>query len=88
MEIKLTKWGNSYGVRLPKKIIDDLNISENESLSLEVKNEQIILKKNNYGEISLKDYAEKAYGKPFKKLKNILTNEELNWGENVGDEVW
>ena len=88
MEVKLTKWGNSFGIRLPKAIIDDLNIKENETLSIETKNNQIILKKNNYGEIVIKDFAEKYYGKSFSKLKNVLSNEETDWGAPQGEEAW
>ena len=88
MEVKLTKWGNSFGIRLPKAIIDDLNIKENETLSIETKNNQIILKKNNYDEIVIKDVAEKYYGKSFSKLKNVLSNEEMDWGAPQGEEAW
>lgn len=88
MEVKLAKWGNSYGIRLPKTLINDLNLSENDSLSIEAKNNQIIIKKNNYDEMIIMDYAEKYYGKPFSKLKNVLANEEMDWGDSVGEEVW
>ena len=30
MNVKLTKWGNSFEIRLPKTIIEDLSIKENE----------------------------------------------------------
>lgn len=88
MEVKLTKWGNSFGIRLPKTLIDDLNLRENDSLSIESKNNQIIIKKNNYGEMIIKDYAEKFYGKPFSKLENVLASEEMAWGDSVGEEAW
>lgn len=45
MDVKLTKWGNSFGIRLPKIIIEYLSIKENETMTIEVKNNQIILKK-------------------------------------------
>lgn len=88
MEIKITKWGNSLGVRLPKSILDDLNIKEGESLSIEKKNRSIILKKNEYDEFIIKDLAEGFYGKPFIELKNVISEKELDWGENIGEEVW
>lgn len=88
MEVRLTKWGNSFGIRLPKTIINDLDIKENDILLIEIKNNQIILKKNNYGEISIKEYAESYYGKSFSKLQNVLSNEELDWGKPIGEETW
>ena len=40
------------------------------------------------GEIVLKDYAEKHYGKSFKKVKNVLANKQMDWVKSMGDEVW
>jgi len=30
MEVKIAKWGNSNGVRIPASILKELNIEENE----------------------------------------------------------
>jgi antitoxin MazE len=42
MLVSVIQIGNSRGIRLPKAILDQLNISE--KLDLEVENQQIILK--------------------------------------------
>lgn len=42
--LTLSKWGNSLSVRIPKDILDSLNLTDNDKLSYEVKNNQIVLK--------------------------------------------
>lgn len=42
MEVAVVQIGNSRGVRLPKAILEQLNISD--KLDMEVKNKQIVLK--------------------------------------------
>ena len=88
MEIKLSKWGNSLGIRLPKRVLDDLSIIEGDTLSIEIKNNQIIMKKNKYDEFIIKDYAESYYGKSFKSLQNVISEKELDWGKSKGEETW
>ena len=68
MDVKITKWRNSLGIRLPKNFLDELSIKEGDSLVVESNNQTIVLKKNTYGELIIKDYAEKYYGKLFGKL--------------------
>ena len=43
MEIKTIakRWGNSIGVILPKKIIDERNIKENDIIKIEIKNKPL-----------------------------------------------
>lgn len=34
MEIKIQKWGNSCGVRIPSQILNELNLKENDILRI------------------------------------------------------
>ena len=46
MEIlRVQKWGNSQGIRLPKKILKDLGININDKIEISLNGEEIILKK-------------------------------------------
>jgi antitoxin MazE len=40
---KITKWGNSLGIRLPQPIVQQSGWKEGEQLAITVKDEQIIL---------------------------------------------
>lgn len=88
MEINISKWGNSLGIRIPKNILNDLCIKEGDSLNIEVKNNEIVLRKNKYDEFIIKDLAEQYYGKPFNKLENIICEKEIDYGQAQGDEEW
>ena len=50
MEIQLVKWGNGQGIRIPKLILQELDIRVNDTLSMEVRGEQIIIEKFDWGE--------------------------------------
>lgn len=41
--VKLSQWGNSQGIRLPKSIIELLNLKTGDDLGMEVKNNQLII---------------------------------------------
>lgn len=43
---KAKKWGNSLAVRLPKDIVEKLEIQENTELELIVEENKVIIKKN------------------------------------------
>ena len=43
--LRVQKWGNSQGIRLPKKILKDLGIDINDKIEISLNGEEIILKK-------------------------------------------
>jgi antitoxin MazE len=54
MELKLQKWGNSYGIRIPSVFLKELNIKENEKLNIEKQEDKIIISKSKKQKHSLK----------------------------------
>lgn len=85
----ITKWGNSQGIRLPKSIIDILNLNINDKLELRIVEDGIYIKKilpqKNYR--TLKERMEDYYQCSFDEIETIET-EEVNWGSPTGDEFW
>ena len=75
MDLSVAKWGNSYAVRIPKSIIDDLGLNEDSILELERKEEAIILKPGKKQVLK-------------KLLENTEPQKELDWGEARGKEFW
>ena len=55
MEIRLQKWGNSEGIRIPSVILKSLNIKANDKLKIEQVDNKIIITKSNNNKISLKE---------------------------------
>ena len=84
MTTTIQKWGNSQGIRIPKILLDSVQWTENEQITILVENNRIII--------------EKAQDKPTKKRKNIKelfadykeANEpiKIDWGEPEGKEIW
>ena len=53
MEIRLQKWGNSFGIRIPKNVLDSLKLKENDFLKLEQVDDRIVISKSNVKILSL-----------------------------------
>ena len=80
MEIRIQKWGNSDGIRIPSSILKSLNIKTNDILNIEQDNDKIIISVPKKKKISLEDRFKKYHGKNLAK--------EFSWDENVGREIW
>lgn len=80
MQVTISKWGNSQGVRIPKEVMETAKISINDIVDVYVEDDKIILRKTKQEKkVSLKalfaDYdGQKAT--PF------------DWGSPAGKEVW
>ena len=81
MEIQLVKWGNAQGIRIPKLILQELDINVNDTLSMEVQGEKIIIEKVKFKHRSLEERARASGGK-------LGPYTEFDWEEAKGREVW
>jgi antitoxin MazE len=78
MSVKIQKWGNSLGVRIPKAVIEKANLSENSEVEVESKNGTIIIFP-----------AKKPYS--LESLVDQITSSNLHQGDDFepeGNEVW
>ena len=80
MQTTVKAWGNSQGIRLPKEVLQDAGITLNEVLNVTVKNGVITLAKA-FAHRTLEERAAEYNG-------NLNLDEELDWGEPLGREVW
>lgn len=80
MEIKLQKWGNSLGVRVPSNIVKSMNIKINDILDIKEEDSKIIISVPKKKKISLYEEFKKYNGKNLAK--------EFTWDESVGKEIW
>lgn len=46
MKVKIQKWGNSHGVRIPVSYLNDLDLKENDRVELYLEDNKIIIKKD------------------------------------------
>lgn len=86
MQISVSKWGNSLGIRVPINVVNTLSIKSGDTLNYEIKDNQLILSK----EISTKEMFEKFYNKPMEKITidDIGKAETIDWGEDIGGEIF
>ncbi len=78
----LQKWGNSAGIRVPKRIIEQAHLKVGEDLSLSIEGRSIILTpvKSGRRKFKLQEI-----------LKNVTPKDvggEYDWRQPVGKEVW
>ena len=80
MEIKLQKWGNSDGIRIPSVFLKSLNLKTNDRIKIEQIDDKIVISKSDSDKISLKKLFDEYNG-------DNLTN-EFEWDEPRGKEIW
>jgi len=73
MKLQLAKWGNSYAVRIPKKLVEEYSLLE--GVSLEREEEGILLKPSQKQQLQ-------------ELLAGMQRQKEVEWGPRRGKEVW
>jgi antitoxin MazE len=81
MTTTIQKWGNSQGIRIPKFILESLNLSNNETVELIAENNVLIIKKAKQEEIM-------TIEKLFENYEDEYNPIDIDWGKPVGKEVW
>ena len=89
-ESSLVKWGNSQGVRIPKKMLELLGIKDNDKLNIVLEESSIVITPTKKRSKTLKERFEEFYQMDFEQAiaNNPYTFEEVDFGGAVGDEVW
>jgi len=80
MEIRIQKWGNSDGIRIPSSILKSLNIKTNDILNIEQEDDKIIISIPKRKKISLAD--------KFREYNGENLAKDFSWDESVGKEIW
>ena len=79
MTIKIARWGNSLGVRIPKQIAEQAQLKEGDELEISREENRLILtpQKHKYTLEELLDGMEEEH-----------LHTEIDWGKAVGKEQW
>lgn len=89
MYATIQRWGNSQGIRIPKALLDAVNIHENDRVELEQTKDAITIKKVTAStHKTLEDRLVSFYGKPINEITRIENSPEVDWGKSEGGEVW
>ena len=76
----IRKWGNSFAVRIPQTFINMLSLRENDEVVFEIKDNSLV--------ITPKKKKHKTIDELFAGYDGSYSPEELNWGPDVGKEIW
>ena len=80
MRAKITKWGNSLSLRIPKSFALNANLRQNRLVDLSVEKKRIIITPVNEEEYSLKEFLD--------QVTESNLHGEFDTGEPVGKEIW
>lgn len=76
----IQKWGNSQGIRIPKFILEQVDLDTNSDVSISVKDDSIVIKKASKKHIPLTER--------FADYTGEAQSGEYDWGEPQGEEIW
>lgn len=77
-QVAVKSWGNSQGIRIPKNILDKLNIGVSDVLQIGVENDAIILKKA---------FKHKTFEERVAEYDGEISICDFDWGEPIGKVV-
>ncbi|ADG93096.1 transcriptional regulator/antitoxin, MazE [Arcobacter nitrofigilis DSM 7299] len=81
MTAKISKWGNSQGLRVPKDIMDTLNLNIGDNVDIKIENGKVII------EAIKKDRPKYNLNELISQVpNNYKVNEEFT--EKIGKEEW
>lgn len=89
MYATIQRWGNSQGIRIPKALLESLNIRENDRVELGQTKDAIIIKKVSApAHKTLEERLTAFYGRPIDEIGRLESTLEMDWGEAEGSEAW
>lgn len=77
-QIALRPWGNSQGIRIPKNILEKLNINVSDTLQIDVVGDSIVLRKA---------FKHKTFEERLEEYDGKISICDFDWGEPVGKEI-
>lgn len=80
MELRIQKWGNSCGIRIPSNVLKSLDIKVNDVLNMDIEDKKIVISIPKKNKISLYDR--------FKNYKGDNLAKDFSWDDSVGREIW
>lgn len=76
---KITKWGNSQGLLIPKTVLANVNIKTNDEVLISTSADSIIIKKSK---------RRRSLAEIFEGHNEYYELTEISTGQPVGKEIW
>ena len=77
-QITLKSWGNSFGIRIPKKIMESMKLKQEDILEMETTEDSIIIRKA---------FQHKTFEERLAQYNGDISVNPFEWGEPVGREM-
>ncbi len=88
IQTNIRRWGNSQGIRLPKEIMSQMDLQENDTIGIKVYDGKIMIEKVNKPKyLNLAERLETFYQKPIEEIY-VESVREVDVGDPVGNEQW
>lgn len=87
-ETRIRRWGNSQGIRLSKEVMTQMDLQENDTISMSIYNGKMTIEKINKPKyLNLKERLEAFYQKPIDEIY-VEAAQEVEAGTPKGNEIW
>ena len=88
IQTNIRRWGNSQGIRLPKEVLSQMNLQENDTVGINVYDGKMTVEKINKPKyLNLTERLEAFYNKPIDEIY-VESTQEVDVGNPVGNEIW
>ena len=82
MTTSIKRWGNSQGIRLPKHLLDAVKMTTGDEVVIRTEHSRLIIEK------AAQTVAHKTIRELFAGFDGEYAPEEIDWGEQIGEEAW
>ena len=79
MNGKISRWGNSLGIRIPKQLADEVSLKEGDAIEIYRQENQLVIKPQR---------TEYSLEKLLEGMSEEHLHGEVDWGEAEGNEIW
>lgn len=84
----IRRWGNSQGIRLPKELMAQMNLKENDTIGINIHDGKMTIEKIDRPKyLNLQERLEAFYNTPIDEIY-VESIQEVEVGEPKGNEFW
>ncbi len=77
-QVAIRSWGNSQGIRIPKNVLEKMQLKISDVLDLEIKDDTIVLRKQ---------FVHKSFEERLAEFNGEISVCDFDWGEPAGREI-
>ena len=77
-QVAIRSWGNSQGIRIPKNVLEKMQLKISDVLDLEIMDDTIVLRKQ---------FVHKSFEERLAEFNGEISVCDFDWGEPAGREI-